>query len=320
MKLYNLITESKKTEELGLNLLKKNGIEYPEDIISQFSKGDKSQNQKNIPFMSLMYILYEKNIDLLISVFNEYNELEIKKRIKPIQLKKGLIYIEDTKINDFVNFTNIIHSVQSKYSNNSKGKSYKKDNESIEPVDKPMWSGNGFDIYDSNNIEKCIKYRNGGLTGKHYSFCIGAHGPSNAYNSYRDTNISSFYFIVDKNRIITNEDGTINLDDPLHLVVFNARKDGISLTDANNFTDNISQYGKNIDGYINYLKLNGVPLEIMKNMPKTKKEIEDDKILGKSNKDLSWFINLPMEYKSRYIGRGHILSDEQFDYLLGEIF
>lgn len=319
MKSHNLIIESKKTEELGLNLLKKNNIESPEDIVSQFSEGDKSSNQKNIPLMSLMYVLYEKNIDLLISVFNKYNELEIKKRIKPIQLKKGSLYIGDVKINDFENFTNIVHSVQSKYNDNSKGESYKKNNKNLEPVDKPMWSGNGFDIYNSDSIEKCIKYSKGELTGKHYSFCIGAHGSSNMYHSYRDKNISSFYYIVDKNRITTNKDGTVNLDDPLHMVVFDATKDGISLTDANNFTNNISEYGNNLNGYVNYLKFNGVPVEIMKNRPKTEKEIEDDKILGKTNKDLDWFINLPMEYKSRYIGRGHILSNEQFDYLIGDI-
>jgi hypothetical protein len=317
LKFSNLLKESRKTEEVGMNLLKKNNIEEPESIIKRFAEGDKSNNQKNIPFMSFIYLKYN-DIDSIISVFNEYNELEEKKRIKPLQFSKGSLFIGDKQIEGFIDFANYVHGIQSKYTTKEKGSSYKMDNEDVIAMDKPMWSGNGFDIYDANSPDKCIKYRNGGLTGKSYTFCIGAYGPSNLYQSYRDNTDSTFYFIVDKNKISTDEDGSVNLDDPLHMVVYDVQRGGrISLTDAKNTTGSISEFNSNTQGYVDYLKSNGVPVEKLVNRPKTEKENEEEKLLKHKNNDLQWFINLPMEYKSRYIGRGHELTDEQFDYLIG---
>jgi hypothetical protein len=318
MKFKDILVESKKTEELGLNLLKKYNIDEPESIIKRFAEGDKSNNQKNIPFMSLIYLKYN-DIDSIISVFNEYNELEVRKRIKPLQFSKGSLFIGGDQINGFTDFSNYVHTVQSKYTTKEKGSSYKMDDEDVIAMDKPMWSGNGFDIYDADSVDKCIKYRNGGLTGKSYTFCIGAYGSSNLYQSYRDTSDSTFYFIVDKNKISTNDDGSVNLDDPLHMVVYDVQRGGtISLTDANNTTGKISEFGIDTQKYVNYLKELGVPVEKLVNKPKTEKEKEEDELLRYLNKDLQWFINLPMEYKSRYIGRGHVLTDEQFDYLIGD--
>lgn len=49
LEIYNGLFESKKTEIDGLNILKKAGVENPENIIASFAKEDKSKNQKNIP-------------------------------------------------------------------------------------------------------------------------------------------------------------------------------------------------------------------------------------------------------------------------------
>ena len=68
---------------------------------------------------------------------------------------------------------------------------------------------------------------------------------------------------------------------------------------------------------MSYLKSKGVPVEKFKNRPKDKKEEDEDRLLGDENPSLEWFIKLPYEMKSAYIGRGHRLSDEQFDYLIG---
>ena len=316
MKFRDILNESRKSEEVGFNLLNKYNIENPETIIKQFADGDKSINQKNIPFMSVIY-LKNNDVQSIISIFNEYNQLEEKKRIKPIQFLKGSLFIGDKQIEGFTDFSNYVHGIQSKYTTKETGSSYKMDNEDVIAMDKPMWSGNGFDIYDADSSDKCIKYRNGGLTGKSYAFCIGAYGSSNLYQSYRDNADSTFYFIVDKNRISTNEDGSINLDDPLHMVVYDVQRGGkISLTDENNNTGRISEFGDDSQKYVDYLKSNGVPVEKLVNRPKTEKEKEEDLLLRRQNSDLQWFINLPMEYKSRYIGRGHELTDEQFDYLI----
>lgn len=316
MKFRDILNESRKSEEVGFNLLNKYNIENPETIIKQFADGDKSINQKNIPFMSVIY-LKNNDVQSIISIFNEYNQLEEKKRIKPIQFLKGSLFIGDKQIEGFTDFSNYVHGIQSKYTTKETGSSYKMDNEDVIAMDKPMWSGNGFDIYDADSVDKCIKYRNGGLTGKSYTFCIGAYGSSNLYQSYRDNADSTFYFIVDKNRISTNEDGSINLDDPLHMVVYDVQRGGkISLTDVNNMTGHISEFGHDNQKYVDYLKSNGVPVEKLVNRPKTEKEKQEDLLLRRQNSDLQWFINLPMEYKSRYIGRGHELTDEQFDYLI----
>lgn len=317
MKFRDILNESRKTEEVGINLLKKYNIENPETIIKQFADGDKSNNQKNIPFMALIY-LKNNDVQSIISIFNEYNELEEKKRIKPIQFSKGSLFIGEKQIEGFTDFSNYVHGVQSKYTTKEKKSSYKMDDEDVIAMDKPMWSGNGFDVYDADSVDKCIKYRNGGLTGKSYAFCIGAYGTANLYQSYRDNSDSTFYFIVDKNRISTNDDGSINLDDPLHMVVYDVQRGGqISLTDENNNTGNISEFGRDTQKYVDYLKSNGVPVDKLVNRPKTEKEKEEDVLLRTQRNNLQWFIDLPMEYKSRYIGRGHVLTDEQFDYLIG---
>jgi hypothetical protein len=163
--------------------------------------------------------------------------------------------------------------------------------------------------------------------GKAYSFCIGQPG-NTMYKSYRDDKASTFYFILDKTRITTNDDGTPNLDDPLHVVVFDRTKHGIELTDARNTTGNIAEFGNDSEAYVGYLRKLGVPetikdeisgeeKQLMPNRPKSEQEKYEDELLGDSNDNLEWFMDLPFRYKSAYIGRGHRLTNDQFDYLIG---
>jgi uncharacterized protein YneR len=332
-----MVLESKKSEEQGLKILQSKGIEDSEEVIKTMAEGDKSNNQKNIPIMAF---LYDGKIDLanIIETMNEYNALEVKKRISPIILTKTSIKIDDNEFTNFIKFSEFIHSETGKYSENKTVKSNVASD--FIPEKKPMWSGNGIDIYEGNNVLKCIAYsKEGGLTNRPggYSFCIGRQVPSsNLYKSYRDIQVSSFYFIVDRNHFKENEDGTVDLNDPLHMVVFDMTKDGIKLTDANNKTGTIAKYGEDVDAYVNYLKSMGVPVDKLVNRPKTPQEIYEDKLFSKRNTNLEWFINLDNPrnsnykkpvlepgqveqnyYKSAYIGRGFILSDEQFDFLNG---
>jgi hypothetical protein len=179
-----------------------------------------------------------------------------------------------------------------------------------------MWSGNNIDIYEGDEVGKCIAYTMGGLTGRGYSFCIGQPG-NTMYQSYRDTKTSSFYFIVDRNHMSINKDDSINLDDPLHIVVFDNSENGIELTDANNTTGTIAEFGNDPNKYVEYLKLKEVPVDKLINRAKTDQEREEDSLLGRQNNSLEWFMNLPIDMKSKYIGRGHRLTDAQFDYLIG---
>lgn len=315
MKLINLF-ESKATESVALSILKKSNIESPEKIVSYFAINDKSQNQKNIPLMAALYADGYQDLGNIVDVVNDYDSLLVNKRIRPVQVVKGKLTIGDTRFENFIKFSEFIHGEKNKYAPKADSSSVSMDDEDVQAMDKPMWSGNGFDIYDGVDVGRCIKYTQGGLTGKRYSFCIGQPGNS-MYQSYRDTQVSTFFFIIDKNRIKTNEDGTVNLDDPLHIVVFDETKSGPLLTDADNDTGNIAEFGNDASGYVKYLKSNGVPVdELLKNRPKTEQEKEEDRILGQQNNDLNWFINLPYDYKSKYIGRGHQLTNAQFDYLV----
>lgn len=314
LELAGIVSESRRSEEQGLNILNGSKVSNPEDVISQFAQGDKSNNQKNIPVMAYLYSLGNANVKDIVEVLNDYNALEEKKRIKPIQLTKSGIMLGDKQFTDFLKFSEYIHGEKNKYAQKSpEGSSVSSD---FVAEKKALWSGNNIDIYDGDNVGKCIAYTQGGLTGRAYSFCIGQPG-NTMYKSYRDDKASSFYFIIDKNHFNTNEDGSVNLDNPLHIVVFDNTAHGIELTDANNTTGTIAEYGDDVDAYVSYLKSKGVPVEEMVNKPKTDQERYEDELLGNPNDSLEWFMKLPIEYKSAYIGRGHRLTNDQFDYLIG---
>jgi hypothetical protein len=321
----SLIFESKKTEELGRNLLRKNGV--PENdannIIQIFANGDKSEFQKNIPIMSFIYIKTNNpNENNIISIVNEYQDLVDKNRIKKIEIKGGTMFLNgEQNSGAFTDFANVVHAVQSKYTSRDKEKIIKKgDDAEIEPISPPIFSNENIDVFYGDTKEKCIRYVQKGLTGQKYTFCIGQFGSNNLYQSYRDGQTSTFYFIVDKTRIKENEDGSLNMDDKLHIVVYDVTSSGILLTDARNNTGTIEEFGKDVKKYQEYLVSLGVPLDIFKHRPKSEQEKEEDRLLGKPNNDLDWFINLSDDYKEKYVGRGHILSNEQFDYLYDNVF
>jgi hypothetical protein len=315
--IYLTLLESKASESQGATMLKKGGLSDDEvqNIISDFAKNDKSKNQKNITMMSYLYLSGEKNTKNIIDVVNDYEDLLLKGRVKVAQPTKEGIKLGDKAFKDFIRFSEYIHGEKNKYGVKQKNDVFVAND--FKAADKPIWSGNNIDIYDADSVGKCIKYTKGSLTGKSYEFCIGQFG-NTMYKSHRDSKVSSFYFIVDRNRFKENKDGSPNLDDPLHIVVFDRAKNGIELTDANNDTGTISEFGTDVDKYVNYLKSKGVPVDKLVNRPKTDEEDWEEKLLGNKNKDLKWFMDLPVNYKSAYIGRGHLLTDDQFDYLIGE--
>lgn len=320
LEIYNQLLESRATEAQGLNILNKGGVDNSEGVIKQMAYEDKSNNQKNIPIMAYIYASGYKDLKNIVDVVNDYNDLEIKKRVKPIQVTKRGLMMGDKVFTDFIKFSEYIHGEKNKYTEKPSGGSSV--TSEFKSEKKTLWSGNGIDIYEGDNVGKCIEYTQGGLTGRAYSFCIGQPG-NTMYKSYRDSKTSSFYFIVDKNHFGKNDDGSVNLDDPLHIVVFD-RVDvdgfhGVELTDANNTTGRIAEpYGDDVEAYIDYLSSKGVPVDKLVNRPKTDKEEEEERLLGEPNDSLEWFMKLPIEYKSAYIGRGHRLTNDQFDYLIGD--
>lgn len=308
---FNLLNESKQTELQALSILKKGGAVNPESVVAALAKDDKSKNQKNLSIMAFMYLNWTMDVRDIADIMNSYDELEMKQRLPKISLNGTSLMIKDKTFNEFIKFSEFIHGEENKYTVKAAPGT---EVEQVEAEDEPMWSGNNIDIYEGIGVGKCIKYTQGSLTGRGYSFCIGQPGNRN-YQGYRDTKDSSFYFIIDKNKFKTTDTGVV-LDDPLHIVVFDMTRHGIELTDANNRTGHIAEYDDDSQGYVDYLESMDVPVDKLINRVKTPEEVEEQRLLGDKNVDLQWFKNLSIDYKSKYIGRGHLLSDEQFDYLL----
>jgi hypothetical protein len=300
-----IIQESKQSENQALVILNKGGISQPDKILDGLKAIDGSKNQRNLPAMAYFVANGEKSSKNIGDAFADYEGLVNKKRVKPIQVTKRGVLMGDKAFTDFITFSEYIHGEKNKYA--KKKPTGDAEDISTEAEDKPIFSNNGIDIFDGSDVGKCIKYTQGGLTGKGYSFCIGQPG-NHMYQTYRDTKGSTFYYIVDTNR---------NSNDPLHIVVFDNTERGVELTDANNTTGTIAEYGTDVNGYLDYLKSKGVPVEKLAHRPKTPEEEEENKLLGEPNDSLEWFAKLPYEMKSKYIGRGHALTDAQFDYLMG---
>jgi Ankyrin repeats (3 copies) len=277
-----LANESAYTESEALKIL------GSQELLNQIMPIDTSTGKKYLPAIAVFYKSHQDLANLK-TYFEKYEKLGNK--VKPIQVKNNMVYYQNTPI-DWIKFTEIIDGLV----NLQKPK--KSTNE--QPIDAtPIYSHNGINIYESNSPQACIKY------GQGYSFCISKPG-NTMWQSYRNNKTSTFYFVFDKNR---------NNSDPLHIVVVDANKNGIELTDANNTTGTIAEYGEDTDAYLEYLKSKGVNISIFQSHPKTEKEMDEQRKLGRAKPDLNWFRNLPYEDKSNYVGRGHLLTDDQFDLL-----
>ena len=119
-------------------------------------------------------------------------------------------------------------------------------------------------------------------------------------------------------------DQTKDINDPFHIIVWMPTPQGILITHEPNDTSNEEDFDKKYAipklgmGYREYLKSKGVDAEtVMPVVPKTEQEIADTEKFGRQNTDLAWFKELGYKDQLRYIGRGHLLSDDQFNFLWG---
>ena len=258
--------------------------------------------EKHLP-VAAYWLSKGTNINQVLEIMKDYVELANKNIIKANVTKSGItLDSKKTKqepMPDFIYFVNTVHGIQQRQRfNNPRTEDIEIDAENL----KILHQQNNITVYEANSPQACVKL------GKGQSFCISKPAGT-MWQSYRDTKTSTFHFVKDQNR---------DLNDPLRLVVVDMTARGIELTDTNNRTGNIAEYGKTTEGYFQYLRKMGVPTEIFKNMPKTPEEIEEEKLLGRTNKDLNWFKGLDIFQQSKYIGRGHQLFDEQFDYIWNE--
>ena len=299
------LTESKQTEEQAIAILRKNSIadNNINNLIYKFRNVDRSKNQILIPVMAKAYIeTGDRGLDEMLQLFTSISELLNANKISTPQLTNAGYVINNKTFSNYIRLSEFIHGLESM----SKGHEQWKGKVNVDTNEPPIWEGNNISIYDGNDVGKCIHYTTGALTGQHYGFCIGQ--PANTmWQSYRDTKTSTFYYVIDNNRKLT---------DPLHIVVVDATDGGIELTDANNTTNHIAEFGSDFQKYFNYLKGKKVPTDkLFVNKPKTPEEEKETEKLGGKNPDINWFKKLTFEEKSKYIGRGQILSDEQFKYL-----
>jgi len=309
----DVLVESRQTEQQALIILNDNNVNEPEALINDFKTVDTSKNQILLPLMAQTYIDH-RNVNDIKSLFPAISELVKSGKIPVPQKTANGYQIKDKTFSDYLSLTEYIHGLESISKGHRDLTGEIKDMTDIATDEPPIFPREGhpedenanIEIYDGNDIGKCINYTSGGITGQKYSFCIGQPGQS-YWQGYRDTKLSTFYYIHDKNR---------DENDPLLLVVFDRTEHGTELTDKSNTTGNIAEFGNDADAYEAYLQSKGVPTkEILVNKEKSPEEIEDQKKLGSQNTDLDWFKNLSYKEQSKYIGRGHLLGDEQFEYL-----
>jgi len=301
----NAIFESKQTEQQATSILKAGGVadDVAQEAINNFRTADGSKNQALIPIMAKAYLEAGPNgMRELLTLFKSVTEMINSNKISVPQISDAGYIVNNKTFATYLKFAEFIHGLEGM----AKGHAEWKGKINVDTDEPPIWEGNGIKIYDGNDVGKCIHYTTGALTGKHYGFCIGQ--PANTmWQSYRDTKTSTFHYVIDETR---------DLNDPLHIVVVDATQYGVELTDASNSTGHIAEFGEDADAYLEYLKSKGVPTdELFKNKPKTPEEKAEQEKLGGNNPDINWFKNLAFEEQSKYIGRGHLLSDEQFKYL-----
>lgn len=304
-----VLYESKQTEQEAINVLKRGNQNdnAAQSIVRQLLQYDTTRNQALLPSMAKAYLENGGKVQELGVLFTSISNMVNSNRLNvPIISDQGYS-VNNKTFPDYLKFAEFIHGTEEM----AKGHAEWKGSIEVETDEPPIWptdqnDRSGIKIYDGNDVGKCIKYGSGSLTGKPYGFCIGKTGLGNMWQSYRDSKTSTFYYIVDSNR---------GFDDPLHIVVADHTQNGYELTDHNNSTGKISEYGADVDGYFEYLSSKGVPTTIFVNKPKTPDEKVEQQKLGDRNNDLAWFKVLSYNEKSKYIGRGHLLSDDQFKYL-----
>ena len=258
--------------------------------------------EKHLP-VAAYWLSKDTNINQVLEIMKDYVELADKNIIKANVTKNGITLDSKTTkqepMPDFIHFANTVHANEMRQTfNNPKQEDIEIDAENL----KILHQKNNITVYEANSPQACV------TLGRGQSFCISKPAGT-MWQSYRDSKTSTFYFVKDQNR---------SSDDPLRLVVVDMTKYRPELTDTNNRTGNIAEYGGDTEGYFNYLRKLGVPTKVFKNMPKTPEEVEEQNLLGSTNKDLNWFKGLNIFQQSKYIGRGHRLTDEQFDYIWGE--
>ena len=296
-KQWLILTEVKKASDIAKELLG-NDINQIKSIIPT-DIPEKLQSQL-LP-IAAYYYKQQPNINTLKQDIQDYANLVKLNKMQIITVNDDLTINNDFK--SYLHWTEIIHG--KKYEDKVSKAPIQGDLEGQEIIEhSPDFK---IKVYLANSVNQCI------ILGKGESFCISRHGPHNMFQTYRDTKTSTFYFVYDNTRT-----------DDLAIAVVDVTEHGIELTDRKNDTAKTMQdpyettpkrIKSNPNLYFKYLQEKGIDTTVFKNIIKSPEEEAEHEKLGRSNYNFDWFKSLSPEEKSRYIGRGHDLSNEQFDYL-----
>lgn len=298
-KQYFFLTESKEEKALALEL------SGDQDVYNALN-GEIPQGQKDTDKLLLLAAYYysqEKDLDRIKKDIKDYVEL----------LKKNKMPLITVDVNtrrpskDYLTWTQEIHGHQAE-SQAKESRKFRPSEVDVQNETPIMISPDGkIKVYKSNSTRQCI------VLGRGQSFCISQPG-NPMWKSYRDTKGSSFYFVYDDSR-----------DDDLSVVVVDKNNLGTELTDRKNTTGRTQdpytgERTHNPASYLRYLKEKGIDIDKITKIPKSTAENEEEIKLGKLNRNLEWFKSLTHDEKSNYIGRGHPLTNEQFDYIWNNKF
>jgi len=304
-KSYCRLYESKRTESEALRILSIRGMES--QILQELKQLDTSQDQKNLELMSV-FIEDRSDRGFFKTTFKTYTDLVKTGIIKPVTIstkENEVRYPDGSFIWGNTGFLKFSAWVDGKRPiKKTKRETIKKN-----PSDSPIISKNGIEVYLADTKEKAQRWSNGALTGKSYTFCIGNLDPArNAYYAYRNED-NTIYFIIDKNR---------ELEDPLHIVVWMTDEE-FGLTDANNETGSIAEFGdgkESYEGYAEYLESKGISISTFKNVPLSDKEKRIIEIRKMKDLSLVEFQSLEPEDRLYYLDT-HEITDELWPYIKG---
>jgi hypothetical protein len=290
-----LLTESKEEKALALELA------GDQNTLNELQKVIKPKDKNTIDKLLVLAAYYynkEKDLERIKKDIQDYIELLNNNTMKLITVDPAT----KQPSMEYGNWVNTIHGHQ--------GETAAKDRKNFQVTDQDFQGEEPIDtspdgtikVYAANSPQQCI------ILGKGHSFCISKPG-NTMWQSYRDSKHSTFYFVKDSSR-----------NDRLSTVVVDMTKNGPELTDVFNTTGRtLDPYtGKptnKTDPYFKYLKEKGINISNIEHIGQTPEEQKENEKLGRQNQDLNWFVNLSHTDKSKYIGRGHLLHDEQFDYL-----
>ena len=297
-----LLTEVKKSSDIAKELLGNNESLFKQ-IKSIIPTDAKQDLQAKLLPIAAFYHKQQPNLNTLKQYLEDYANLVKLNKMQIITVNDDLTINNDFK--SYIHWTEIIDG--KKHEGKVLNAPIEGDVSDQELI--AQSTDNKIKVYKANSVNQCI------VLGKGERFCISQ--PANTmFQSYRDTKTSTFYFVYDNTRT-----------DDLAIVVIDATKHGIELTDRQNQTGSMMQdpystkrINSNPDLYFKYLQEKGIDTTIFKNIPKSPEEEAEHEKLGEQNYNLEWFKSLSPEEKSKYIGRGHELSHPQFDYIYDNNF